>query len=264
MTFKAYLLGLCVINSLPSFAQEFWLQPSCFRCRPGEEVNIGFVMGEGFVGEFWDRKKYDMNILQWYSFGRRQDFALQSMEMKLGRQVKLDREGTHLFALETDTELRTWKADQFGKYLDDNGLNDITEHRIKSNTSDQSVKENCTRYGKVLIQAGAQTDDTFSKSAGLRVEIIPQKNPYALKTGDYLQCLVLFDGKPSPHILVKVWSHLKITTFLQNLYSMDDGTITFPISVPGAWMLSTVKMIPSEKPGADWHSLAGSLVFAIN
>jgi hypothetical protein len=62
---------------------------------------------------------------------------------------------------------------------------------------------------------------------------------------------------------VKIWSRLNRTTFLQNIYTEDDGTIKFPVSAQGAWMVSTVIMIPSEIPGAEWHSLWGSLVFGI-
>jgi uncharacterized GH25 family protein len=114
-----------------------------------------------------------------------------------------------------------------------------------------------------LAQVGDKKDDTFRKKIGLRIEIIPNQNPYLLKSGDYLQCLVLFDGKPSAHQMVKVWNKIGNTTFQQNNYTENDGTIKFPISSKGPWMVSTVKMIPSEKPGADWQSFWSSLVFGI-
>jgi uncharacterized GH25 family protein len=74
---------------------------------------------------------------------------------------------------------------------------------------------------------------------------------------------VLFEGKPLPHALVKVWSRLNNTTFLQNIYTEKDGMIKFPISTKGAWMVSTVKMISSDLPTSQYHSLWGSLVFGI-
>jgi len=50
---------------------------------------------------------------------------------------------------------------------------------------------------------------------------------------------------------------------LQNLFTENDGTVRFPISATGPWMVSSVKMIASEKEGAEYHSLWASLVFGI-
>jgi hypothetical protein len=51
--------------------------------------------------------------------------------------------------------------------------------------------------------------------------------------------------------------------FLQNIYTEKDGTIRFPVSSPGPWMVSAVKMIPSEREGADYMSHWASLVFEV-
>ncbi len=128
---------------------------------------------------------------------------------------------------------------------------------------DKPGKEFYSRYTKLLIQCGDKLDDTYKQKANLRLEIIPLQNPYALKSGDYMQCLLLFNGKPCPHQMVKIWNKIGNASIAQNAFSENDGTIKFPISSKGPWMVSTVKMISSEKPGADWQSFWGSLVFGI-
>jgi uncharacterized GH25 family protein len=62
---------------------------------------------------------------------------------------------------------------------------------------------------------------------------------------------------------VKVWGHVGNKIFLQNAYTEDDGTVKFPISATGAWMVSTVKMERAKKAGADWESSWASLVFSV-
>jgi hypothetical protein len=47
------------------------------------------------------------------------------------------------------------------------------------------------------------------------------------------------------------------------MYTEKDGTVKFPLSSKGPWMVSTVKMIPSEKEGADYQSMWSNLVFEI-
>ena len=78
-----------------------------------------------------------------------------------------------------------------------------------------------------------------------------------------VDCRVMWEGKPEPHAMVKVWSLVGNRIFLQNIYTENDGTIRFPISSYGPWMVSSVKMIPSEKEGADYQSLWASIVFEI-
>jgi uncharacterized GH25 family protein len=74
---------------------------------------------------------------------------------------------------------------------------------------------------------------------------------------------VLFNGKPLIEQMVKVCNKINTITFLQNMYTEKDGTIKFPLSSKGPWMVSTVKMIESTMPGADYQSMWSSLVFEI-
>jgi uncharacterized GH25 family protein len=165
--------------------------------------------------------------------------------------------------MQSDNAFIELDAQKFNDYLKEDGLDDILDIRTKTNTLDKPSKEFYSRYVKLLVQAGDKTDETFKKKTNLRLEIIPQQNPYQLKSGDYITCTILFDGKPLPHQMVKIWNKIGNNSILQNAYTEDDGTVKFPISSKGPWMVNTVKMKASEKPGADWQSFWGSLVFGI-
>ncbi len=254
----------CIVATTFATASEFWLEPKKFHYAIGEEMKIDFREGDGFTGELWDMKEHRVEWMQWYSLTGTRDL-IKTVKPTHGNNImlKFPVEGTQVLVLRSQGTLRNWSGDQFGAYLEEHELNEILELRKRTTSLGDSIKESYTRLAKVLVQVGDRTDDAYKKKTGLRLEIIPTKNPYALKTGDYLSCQVLFEGKPMAHALVKVWSRLNHTTFLQNIYSEKDGTIVFPISTKGAWMVSTVKMISSEKPGVDWESLWGSLVFGI-
>lgn len=245
-------------------AHEFWLQPLQFRYQVNEEASIEFMVGESFTGEQWDLKKHKVELLDWHTATSKTDLTSQIKNVKGFRLLqKLPAEGTQLFAMKSNAAYIELPAEKFNEYLKEDGLDDVLEERKKKNLLNRPSTENYTRFTKLLLQAGNTKDDTYKKNVGFRIEIIPQSNPYTLKSGDYLQCLVLFEGKPLPHALVKVWSRLNNTTFLQNIYTEKDGMIKFPISTKGAWMVSTVKMISSDLPTSQYHSLWGSLVFGI-
>lgn len=257
------LFVLVIVAGLVT-AHEFWLQPGKFRYEVGETWTVDFMVGESFTGEFWDMKRHQAEKLQLHSVAGSVDL-LQNVKKTNGRNIsaKLEKEGTYLLTMQSNAAFLELGGKEFNAYLKEDGMDYILEERKNANALEASAKEHYTRFAKLIIQSGSKTDDTFKKRVGMRIEIIPQQNPYALKQGDYLQCLVFFDGKPMPHTLVKVWNRLNGRTFLQNIYTENDGSVKFPISAGGSWMVSTVRMIKAEKPGADWQSLWASLVFGI-
>jgi uncharacterized GH25 family protein len=261
---RFFSLAILIFLSLAIEAHEFWLQPNRYKFKVGEEASIDFMVGESFTGEQWDLKKHKVELLELQNAVGKINLTDQVKSIKGFRLIKqLPSEGTQLFTMKSNAAYIELTADKFNEYLKEDGLDDILDDRKKMNLLDRPSKENYTRFTKLLLQAGEKTDDTYKKNVGFRVEIVPLSNPYTLKTGDYLQCLVLFEGKPLLHSLVKVWSRLNTTTFLQNIYTEKDGTIKFPISNKGAWMVSTVKMISNDLPTSQYHSLWASLVFGI-
>jgi uncharacterized GH25 family protein len=247
-----------------ALAHEFWLLPKKFRFAVGEDVPISFMVGENFEGEPWNLTKHRAEKLELHQLTKSKDLRTSvKSEAKEKLKIKLTEEGTHLLVMQSNYAFIELAADKFNEYLKEDGLDNAYEQRKNSNTLDKPAKEFYARFAKLLVQVGNKTDNTFKKRIGLKNEIVPDQNPYTLKSGDYLQCTVLYDGKPSPHQLVKVWNKIGNTTFLQNLYTENDGTIKFPINSTGPWMVSSVKMIPSEKEGADWQTMWASLVFGI-
>ncbi len=257
------LIVVLVIASIVQ-AHEFWLQPAKFRFALGETIKLDFMVGESFTGEFWDLNKHKAEKMELHRLGGVRDLA-KDVKPTQGNNLffKADQEGTYLFSLQSNAAYIELEGEMFNDYLKEDGLDYILHERTKSGSLSKKSTEFYSRYAKALVQAGNKTDDTYKKKLGLRYEIIPDQNPYTLKAGDHLQCRVLFEGKPAAHALVKVWNKVNDTTFLQNIYTENDGTMRFPISASGPWMVSSVKMIHSEKDGAEYHSLWASLVFGI-
>jgi uncharacterized GH25 family protein len=261
---KAATIILVFITTLVVYPQELWVQSKKFGYALNEEMIVSFLVGDDFDGEPWDLRKNKIEKLELSHLAKTVDLRLQvKPEAKEKLKYKFVEAGTYLLSMQSSSAVMEMSAEKFNDYLKENSLDNVLEIRTKMNNLDKSSKEFYSHHVKLLVQAGTKTDDTYKKKTGMRIEIIPKQNPYLLKSGDYLQCLVLFDGKPSAHQMVKVWNKIGTTTFQQNNYTENDGTLKFPISSKGPWMVSTVIMIPSEKPGVDWQSFSSSLVFGI-
>lgn len=257
-------LTIILLIALLANAHEFWLHPKKYRFLLAEEIKVDFMVGESFTGEFWDLNRHKAEKVVLYRASGLKDLSREIKSTKGNNlSLKADQEGTYLIVMQSNDAYLEMEAAAFNDYLKEDGLDNILSKRKKLNQLDKPSKEFYTRYAKLMVQVGKTKDDTFKKVIGLLYEIVPDQNPYLLKTGDYLQCKVFFEGKPAPHSLVKVWSKINDTTFLQNIYTENDGSIRFPISTSGEWMVSSVRMIKSEKEGADYHSLWASLVFGI-
>ena len=245
-------------------AHEFWLQPKKFRYKIGEEMRVDFMVGENFLGEFWDLNRHKVERFEVHT-GATVKGLLKDVKPSAGNNLlyRFDREGTHLLAFESNFAFIELEGKKFNDYLKDDGIENILAERTKIGILDKPSREYYKRYAKVLVQCGNKLDETYRRRAGLRLEIMPMANPYSIKSGDYLDCQILWEGNPVPHTMVKVWSHIGNRTFLQNIYSENDGTIRFPISSTGPWMVSTVKMIASETEDGAYQSLWSSLVFEI-
>jgi uncharacterized GH25 family protein len=245
-------------------AHEFWLLPRKYIYQPGESVNIDLMVGENFTGEFWDLHRHKVVRASVHQQQRVTDLTTR-VQSTAGNnlQYTLPTEGTYLFALQSNAAYLELDAAKFEEYLKEDGIEDILTLRAQKNQSTKPSREFYTRYAKLLVQAGRATTDTYKKTLGLRYEVVPMSNPYTLRAGDYLTCLLLWEGKPSAHTMVKVWNKVEGKTFLQNIYTENDGTLVFPISNPGPWMVSSVRMVESGKPEADYESSWASLVFEI-
>jgi uncharacterized GH25 family protein len=52
---------------------------------------------------------------------------------------------------------------------------------------------------------GDKQDDTYKINSGMRLELIPEQNPYLVENGKLLTFNVLFDNQPLQDALVVVW-----------------------------------------------------------
>lgn len=257
------LLLICIGFELVN-AHEFWLLPKKFKYKAGEVMALNFMVGENFEGESWDLGRHKVEKTTLYNRVARVDLTGKEKKGTDGNlEYQLNNVGTHLVTLESNNAYIELEPEKFNDYLKEDGLDYILEERKKLGEESRVSRELYRRYAKLLVQVGNRTDDTYKKAAGLRLEIIPSQNPYELKPGDYLECKVYYEGKPAQHALVKVWSHIGNRIFLQNIYTENDGSIRFPVSSGGAWMVSTVKMIRAQSDKAEWQSLWSSLVFGI-
>ncbi len=110
-------------------------------------------------------------------------------------------------------------------------------------------------YSKNLFQ----WHDSFAQPMGAKMEIVPLKNPLALKVGDSLPVQVLYDGKPLANIALKSEGHGpgEVTTDAQ-------GKAAITVKKAGLTIISANLRTPlPNDPDADVLSETVNLTFTV-
>jgi uncharacterized GH25 family protein len=250
---------LLIISTL-CMSHEFWLQPRKFILQPSEKTSVDVFVGENYKGDKVDATKFTISKMTHYANNVEEDFISKvSTKDSVSIEAQFTTEGNHLLAFNNTNKFIELKADKFNEYLKSDGLDNIIKLRKQQGKEKQAGREFYQRCVKTLFQVGAKQDNTFSKNTGMRLEIIPQQNPYSAKE---ITFNILFDNQVVTNALVVAWHHKNGRTSKVNKRSDTNGSVKFTVENEGRWMISTVKMIPTtDNSKADYQSFWGSYTF---
>jgi len=260
---RTLLAAWIVFCSPLAAAHEFWLRPASFFLPAGSTTTLGMFVGEHFEGD-------PVAVTPWHAAGVRVHGVDERMRVAAQADppvlhMRFMRTGTHVIAFDSAPSMSTLSADKFHAYLHEEGLDGVIRQRERDGTAATPGRERYRRNTKALVQVG-RADAAYAKRTGQRLEILPLDDPFSAAPGDMLRFRLLFDDKPLPQALVKAWHRKDGQTVVIRTRSDADGSIRLNLPYAGAWMLSTVHMIPAAdaaRDEADWDSFWGNLTFAL-
>ena len=178
-------------------AHDLWVVPGKFVLSAGEKcrvfLNSGdeFPISESLLGE---HRVQFFRMLTAAGANEISSFVVDGRSLTL--ELPETEEGTAVLALGTKPRLVRLKAKEFNEYLKEDGLPQILALRESGDDGNQPVVERYAKWAKAILKIGDGEDDTWSKPAGLKIEIVPLENPYEIRPGGVLPVVVLFDGEP--------------------------------------------------------------------
>lgn len=246
----------------PVAARDLYLQPSSFFVSSGERITVSIHEGDGFPNSESAvplARLRDTDLITPSAVYNITNLRVTGTTVAAQANIKF--RGTLILTARTMPNLVELEPQKFRDYLTKNRLTDI----LRQHPPDQAGRERYSEYAKALIQSEA-ADEFFSHVVGFMIEIVPEKNPYVLHTGDDLPIQVLLRGKPAPDLHVEA-ERVQAGPEPTRLSGKTDpsGHITIPINGAGKWRLRAVSMHKCADPTlADcWESLWASLTFEI-
>ncbi|CAN0506803.1 unnamed protein product, partial [Phaeothamnion confervicola] len=131
-----------------------------------------------------------------------------------------------------DTLVMEWNL--FTHYLRLEGLTGIEQRHKAANKPMTKIKEIYSRCAKLLMSVGPGGGaDRFT---GMPLELVAEKNPFALAPGEPLPVRLLRDGKPLADIQIAAINKAEPDKRL-TVRTDADGRASLDLTSPGPWLL---------------------------
>ena len=255
------LLGL----GSPALGHDFWIQPDRFAARAGDSIPFTLLVGHGTARQRWgvptERVRRFAAITDAGSTDLRT--ILHTETGTDDGRLTLRTPGTHVVVLESGPALSVLPAIRFNDYLAVEGLTPAIVQRQRTGTTQTEGREYYSRRAKTLIRVGTGTgaQPHVTRPTQLKLEIVPQKNPYDLKAGEALPLLILYEGRPLSGATVKLNNLDSDAEPVAQRRSDAKGRAAFSVPLRGRWQLNVIWTQPIKNPNADFETVFSSLSF---
>lgn len=250
-----------------AFAHDFWMQLSAYRVQPNQIVKVGLHVGDIYPGESFPRSS--ARIEKFFAVGADGELPI------LGREgqdpaglVRFAGPGQYALGYRSRPSSVELPAEKFEQYLRDKGLTKVIDSRAAAGTSAAPGREIFSRCAKSLVKVGDATTG-YDRVIGLRLELVPEADPFTLTPGGQLPVRLLYEGRPCAGITITSTlvppASASSSTEHVSVKTDDQGRARIPVNAGGLWILSAVEMVPAPaaEPKADWESLWASLTFEV-
>jgi uncharacterized GH25 family protein len=257
----AFALALPCAGSLA--AHDLWIEPSGFTPPPGSRLAVRLRIGQLFQGDPFPRDPALLVRFAVVAGGGAEEPIPGVPATDPAGFLVTGRPGLYQLVYASRHAAVELEAAKFGKYLAEEGLEQIAALRARRGQSAAAGREIYSRCAKSFIAVGGDAGFGYDRVLGLKLELVPERNPYTLAPGEELPVRLLYGGAPLAG--AKVAALPRDQTSRQVAARTDaQGRVRLPLGGAGVWMVKAVHMIPAPPgSGADWESFWASLTFAL-
>ena len=256
-------VSAAVLSGAPLAAHDMWIEPATFYPHAGQIVGVALRVGQDLLGDPIPRNPALINQFVVEDDGGRKPVVGRDGVDPAGF-VRAAMPGLLVIGYRSNASAVELAAGKFNQYLKEEGLDAVAAARARRNETGSGVRELFSRCAKSLVLTGPASDTQGDRTLGLPLELVAERNPYALRGGQDLPVRLTFDNRPLAGALVVAINRLHPSEKL-TARSDDDGRVRFQLTHKGVWLVKAVHMIPAAAgTNADWASYWASLTFELN
>ena len=256
------VVATIALSGATLFAHDMWIEPTTFAPDAGEIVGVRLRVGQDMLGDPIPR---DPALLQQFvvddSEGRKPVVGRDGSDP--AGYVRAAAAGLLIVGYHSHPSSVELPAEKFNQYLKDEGLDSIATLRTRRGQTGAAAREMFTRCAKSLVLSGPPSASQRDHALGFTLELVAERNPYALAPGQDLPVRLTYENRPLPGALVVAMNQSNPSE-RQAIRTDNDGRARFHIARSGMWLIKAVHMVEAPAGSkADWASYWASLTFAL-
>ncbi len=253
---------LALLAAAPLLAHDMWIEPTTFLPGTGEIVGVRLRVGQDLLGDPLPR---DPSLINQFIF---EDSAgRKPLVGRDGRDpagfLRVAAPGLLVVGYRSNPSAVELTAEKFNQYLKDEGLDTIAALRARRNETGAKTHELFSRCAKSLVLSGSPSQAQGDRRLGFTLELVAERNPYAIRTGEDLPVRLTYENRPLAGALVVAMNRLNPAEKLA-ARTDKDGRVRLRLRSGGMWLVKAVHMLPAPAgTSAEWTSYWASLTFEL-
>jgi uncharacterized GH25 family protein len=262
-------LTAVIFWSVPLAAHDMWIEPATFAPEVGQVMSVRLRVGQDLLG---DPLLLDPSLVNQFVV---QDAAgVKPVVRRDGGDpaglLRVASPGLLVIGYRSNPSPLESTADKFNQYLKEEGLDAVLAMRASRNETGAAAHELFSRHAKSLVFSGAPAEAPGDRPLGFTLELVAERNPYALGPGQDLPVRLLYENRPLAGALVVAMNRANPAEKL-SARTDKDGRVRFKVrpgspsssrGAGGMWLIKAVHMVPAPAgTRAEWASFWASLTF---
>jgi len=259
---SAAAVACFLLTGVSVIAHDLWIEPSAFLPEAGKLIGVKLRVGVDLLGDPVPRDPALIERFIAVDRAGTKPIAGRDGEDPAGL-LRLTSPGLVVLAYASAPSRIVLPAKKFNDYLVEEGLESVAALRAKRAQTDADASESFARCAKSLISSGPVSAQDSDRVLGFTLELVAERNPYALHAGQSLPVRLLYRDKPLAGALVIAVNRRNPSAKL-SARSGKDGRATFKLTEPGMWLIKAVHMTPAAAgEQSEWNSYWASLTFEL-
>ena len=261
----AACFALILASAVPVFSHDLWIVPGKFFLQPGEKTRVFVNSGDTFPtsAALVNAARIQTFTVHTGPSAENPVINFVAEGESLTTEIAAAEAGSLVLTLALEPRLIRLKPEEFHRYLMDEGLPQLVRLREALGESEHPAVERYTKWAKALLFVGVREDGRWSEPTGMRLELVPQSPPQALRRGGTMLLVVLFEGKPLPDVTV-VGGRAGTPAHRVSAVTDSNGEISLVLQEAGRWYLRALHVTRlQDDPEADWESFWTTITFQV-
>ena len=245
-------------------AQEAWLQPERFAATPGATLFLDLTGADGVEATEAAMKPERVARTEGRLGGAGLSWGVAlATERTLRYPVTVTRPGVGVLGVELKPRVREREPAKIEEYLRAIHAGDEWRESWAAVPEPRRWRESGVTHAKTFVRVGEPAGDerAWAEPLGLALEIVPERDPTALRVGDGLPVRVLRGGKPFAGFVL---AYVSAGETREHVVVTDgEGRATAPLDAAGVWRVQGTDLRRVTAADREWESEVTTMVVVV-